>query len=331
MRQHTDLLRRINVQSLEVFDYTFTFYETLKNAADELNDLRIFFRRNINVRRFICRVIMDKLDLVKKLLAIVAEMENIDEFFLVIYSDKEDRDLDFALIADDLKMINDREQFKRFELKVDLNKKMKNLGKLSCLNKLKGLLLPMIENGNFDEVDISSICSFTNLKLLQIDPMYYNGDYVYVHDTFSTIRRIFCSLDSRAETLVHTYTLLAKRLTKLEELHCAEVRTISEDNRISMNEFIRPFVRHSANLRKIVLPFIKIDTNVLEYVEQLNDDRTLLANAKKLTIFVDETQNDLQESMDNDLVDIKRTKFERKTGLRLDHPNPNLNLTYKDV
>lgn len=296
----TEMLKCIELKTLEVLDLEVTICDEFNCIGEMLQNLKILLQQNSNVKRLICRLHIDNIELLKKFLLIVATTENIEEFLLEIL----EADLDFAHVVEEFDMLTARKSFQRFEIKLNCDMKLniKNFSKLSPLSKLSGLLLPL--SNHLHVVDASVVRNFSNLKVLQIDPMHFNKEY----------------------------TVLALRLTNLRKLYCAYSSECEQNNIVvRMSDFISPFVRYSTKLKKIILAFAKISGNERQTIAQMNQERRKLENAQKLTIYVDEAQNDLQESMGNHLVNVKLCKFETNTDLNMEYPNPLIDLIYDGV
>lgn len=126
----------------------------------DFNELASFFKRNQNVKRFICGADSD--GALKRMLRVIVEKSNIEELFLSIDGPK---------LADDdclhgLKALTDRDNFKRIELKVHGRDDLEELAQLSSpLQKVAGLHLQFIKM----ERSLTELQAFANLKVLSME------------------------------------------------------------------------------------------------------------------------------------------------------------------
>lgn len=273
--------------TLEVFDL---FYLEVFTAP--WNELTTLFQENPNIKRFVCTLNL-KTVLIKRLLSILVENGNIDELFMHLFR----MDGDFDLIFNELKMLTERTNFKRLELKLSCrSEESRTINVLAPLQHLTGLHLdkwihsPNDPNG---EWPLANIHEMIHLKVLRLEK---------------------CSLD---ETIA---TTIARELQNLEVFHHKNV-----DDHVQVSECIKPFARYSTKLTEMVVICEEIIDDHKD-MPKLNAERRKLANASKLIILIKEDSDvDWSEQLhgvDNDLVNVRRaeirdvtTKYKNKSPL----------------
>lgn len=228
-------LWRIRCPQLESF--------TCEISADGiLNDLKQFFQENVALKHFKCVADDLKADKVKKILEIIAQFNNIEDLFINSFTGG----LDFSLIRDELKVLDDRENFKQFGMRVDMDEvhQLFNLTPLKTFNELQ--LFDYY--GNSSRLDASIPTAFESLATLEL-----------IHNVSGK-----------------TAENLAKNLRNLDELYLNGIRS-------NVKEVIKVFVRYAPKLRVIGVSNAKVDRNVFN-VKSFNDERKKLKNAVKLII-----------------------------------------------
>lgn len=264
----------------------------LDGQAD-LNSLAIFFEKNRQVKRFICNKICG-IDIIKKILTVLFDHSKIEELFLCGYS------VNFALALRELKLLDDREKFRRLEIQIHclFEPFEMNLFGLAPLKKLSGIYFNcrsrsrdfegVIMKTAFEfkiEPGIVAKAPFVNLKVLQ-----FNGQI------------------SIKETVAIG---LAQNLLNLEKI-CLDVATLDS----SVVKLIKPFVQFSKKVSEIIVSSCRDEEDVDRFVKKLLDLRTIrkgLGEACQVTIYLDEQLGISSSALldvayaSTDLFDIKRT------------------------
>lgn len=218
-----------------------------------IDDLKAFFKQNRTIKRFTFefRTQSNSMDKIKQILRMVNETINIEELFVLFYAN---RLIDFTLIRDELKELDERKNFKRLEV-LGRSPYMTNLFELATLKTFTGFHYYTAYYIHDWNSDLLAFNSFVNLTILQI---------------FGKMESIF------------TEALLLN-LKSLSELHYLQYA--SKDEEPKMETVITPFVRYSKKLAKIYLFSLDVDTYL--NIEILNAERKMLLNAAKLTIYSD--------------------------------------------
>lgn len=281
------VLPNIEHSKLEIFEYC-----TLHPSID---DLKKFFRRNTTIKRFTCRL-KDRCKLhVKQILAAVIET-NIEELFIktTMFPYDDYTLVDFSWIQNELKMLDERENFRRLELKGACNH-FTNLSKLPSLKSLTGvhLFTSVTGQSKWELIYRSKFNFFSNLKILQI--------YGEITVTF-------------AENV-------SRMLPHLEELHYIDISGADE-----LQPIIGPFVLHTPKLAKL---FISSQHAYTEYlnVASLSAERKKLKNATKLVIYYAVDCKECFKSIrafliDEEFVSTKEAEILYSNNLYDPDPNP---------
>lgn len=126
--KHTPALKKFAMVGFGLEKFKYTLLELPQNleaidiytCRSEMKELDKFFKKNPNISKFICRI-LDNVVLVQRILKLIYQT-NVNELFLISSGTKE---IDFATIKTELKMLDERENFKRFHLEMK-ETKMKN-------------------------------------------------------------------------------------------------------------------------------------------------------------------------------------------------------------
>lgn len=289
-------------------------YETLEELAfhridsDQKTDLTNCLKQNPNIKKFICSMQYEQTDLVKFVLYAIIGTLNIEELFLEFNGDH----IDFALIREELKMLDDRENFKRLEIKVtNFNKSvpaLKHKLDLPVMKRFSGFHLKYWDERVLNDLGqrLSTFDAFVNVKILQIDSLAISHKLA---------------------------TNLASNLPNLEEAYFT--RGSIAAGALNLHIF-RPFVRHAPKLSKLFF------LNVTGFDEDdykigwLNEERKKLENEKKsekLTIYMNRDFMKIfrisNRSMETYLVNIKIILMDNNHTWN--HENPFLGFNHQEV
>lgn len=260
-----DNLTNLDATKLKVFEIELNGFDdkAMKNLIDFLNN-----KKSRGITRLIVRMGRTSIESVKNLFSAVQSAENIEDLFLefdaVVYQTQE------CTIWEDVQNLNQRENFKRLEMKTAFDGK--------CYE-------------HFNEID-----SFTGFHLIP-DQANRNNMPPPVFGAHLKILQI-------QETIIDEEIAdkLAQKLTNLEELYLTFVCAVNFD-------CITPFAVKSPKLLKIIVSAKSVENLNAEVIRQLNDKRKTLKNAAKLEIYLKKFDNDSTAFDDiiNDLVNVKCT------------------------
>lgn len=257
-----------------------------RKTLDE-RQLTDFFRQLSAIKRFVCTMRCPNTEWMRQILKVVARSV-IEELFIACPPSGE---IDFSLIRDEFKALDERENFKRLELKLVLNEKeTKNLSELASLKSFTGFHIHYSSNHldppqlelfsvlhHIPEIDL-----FTNLTTLEIQ----------------------CCVK---EWIILTLSVsLSHKLLNLEEIYYNDHRLID------FQRILIPFIRNTPKINKIFIINNLIEEEEFD-IPELNMERSLLKDATKLTIFLPMEKQREYITMNNgeskDLVNIKRISF----------------------
>lgn len=256
--------------------------------------LATFLQRNPQIKRLTCRFPRNN-DAAKEVLRVIIENSNIEDLFM--YANGTSAMVNnggisnFKLCLNELKALDNREQFKRLEIFLSADVCLENVvDSLSSLNKLTGLYY----NRWLDRCDgIKVVQSCIHLTVLEL---------------------------SHSKLSKEDADGLAISLRNLEELYLSYQPVYIE--------VLRSFVRHCKHLYKIGIILYFVDMTELKEndVLELNKDRNKLDGARKLTIYWESFGNKMISSK---LVDVKHTKLHYNDST--DRPNPFMTKYFKGV
>lgn len=219
-------------------------------SADDGNDssrpvenLEIFFANNPNIKRIVMDLYEHSIGFAKQFLRAVSEHGQVEELFIWLHY------FNYTMCLNGLKKLNDRNSFKRLELKMHQQYQEQSLAMdllpLSSLTKLSGLYL---SGWNVNSHLGVILDSFAHLKVLQLE---------------------HCFLTEAASVV------LTKNAPELKELHFINMPI----------QAIQPFLRNTKVLSKIIV-YCCSDTG--EDMSTLINERMQLEGACKTTIYLDE-------------------------------------------
>lgn len=269
-------LPTIKLSRLVVFEYDISIQPNLE-------DLENFLQQNPTVRRCTVHVYSHNINFIQRLLKIVSK-SSIAELFLEC-----DKEIDFALIRNELTQLDERKNFKRLELKILANH-MRNPTELAFLKSFNGFHLKHDEVSSMNRY-IRAFSSYVNLTTLWIE--------AHVSEAF-------------AENL-------SQNLRNLQEFYF---------DGYQIWKTIAPFVRYSPKLKKIiVLNSCSDEDDEDEYssIATLNAERKMLEDATELTIYLaayDRVEYILTPNDDcsNELVQVKHIIMSESDDPELRNP-----------
>lgn len=237
-------LPTVECPNLETLEYSIT--------GPLADDLAKFFQTNPSIKRFTCHMPNHNTDIdtLKQLLKIVIDNGNIEELFLSFGSKIW---VNFALIRDELKMLDGRKNFKRLEIK---SEGFVNASEVATLKSLTGIHLTAgthFSSTYILNVSLQDISSLVNLKTLHVEGKMNRAS---------------------AESL-------AQNLINLQEFYYIE----EGDQLEKIETLYMPFVRHSPKLAAMILKTMAV-TGCPD-IEKLNAERGNLKDATKLDVHFD--------------------------------------------
>lgn len=270
-----------NIKQLEIFEYNFdattlpqSHYPTLEVfefecfewGSNSFDNLAAFFQRNPQIKRFIVKNFQSTI-MNKRLLSMLVESTNIDELFLHL----RDRECDFRELHSEFKMLTDRDNFKRLELKGGDERTINALGQLQ---------------------------HFTNLHLRK----YWKGASININQLINlkTLRLDGFNLNEA------TATAMAQHLQSLEQFHYEKFYPP-----IEIKECIKPFVRYSKKLTEMVVVTNDLKDNNKDMPKLNTERRKLANTSKLIIFIDDCCNVNWIKTMngvENDLVDIQSVK-----------------------
>lgn len=273
----------VNLQ-LPIIQYPhLTLFELHIPHLSLLDQLVDFFRMNQTIQRFVCHIQSDT-EWMKRIVNAVSQ-STIGELIVEVTGS---HGINFALIRDDLRALDERDGFTRLELSLGMDA-TDNLNELATMKSFAGLQLrDLVFMFHLDSPIIKAVSSLANLRILRLQ-------------TIS---------DSDNDVLTKFAKRLSTSLVNLEELYCKGNE--SEIDRIE--RIIIPFVQNSPKLVNIfvTVPY-HAGGNIFD-VTKMNVERNKLKINNKLTVCVRMgnhlNQNALQNGRSDNLVQLKRMWFD---------------------
>lgn len=277
--------------NLEVFDCCIA-----TRSPGIMNDLKVFFERCPKLKRFTCRL-DPRTDRLKQLLEIVIPTR-IEELFIEFFGFC--GKIDFKTAKNELRMLDQREHFKRLEIKIDAME-MKNSSELTSLKSFTGFYFANWKQSVHVNRYIEDCNSFRNLTILLM-----RG---YVSETFSTN--------------------LAKNLPNLK------IMSKSGKQSNDVQRTIMPFARFARKLNSMIVHEEEIEPEVLD-INSLNAERSKLDDAEKLVIYLVSwigigPPKVLQKDETSELIDIKRVTYTHSQHADLHNPFIPFEFSCEDV
>lgn len=264
---------------------------------ERIDDLCIFLQRNDTIKRIDCHVVHYSAELMKQLLISISR-SNVEECFLDFHYPP---DVDFTSILHQLKMLDQRNNFKRLEIS-GKHWCLENVDLLASIKSLKGFHLK-INNKTDTSKLIAPFSSLVNLTVLDVS--------LKMGKKFA---------ESVSQSLVN-----------LMELYYRDLEgSLCED---SVETEVLPFVTHCAKLVKMFLFSGVAKKGLQENIAMYCTERAKLPNAARLIINFDFKEvgfdscaDDHYSGLKNGLVTIQQVR--ERLDLRHDRPNPLFSVCY---
>lgn len=253
------------------------FFYPWQSSLKNVEELCLFLQRNVTIKRFMCTIFDYTLNSMKRILEEIIR-SNIEELFLSFLNF--DFAIDFALIRNELKMLDAQKNFKSLELSLVL-KNSKNLQELASIESFKKLGAhtnhsPLSLQQLLDD-HIPSINLFVNLTELRINGI----------------------LKSFAESL-------SQKLVNLEELfHRDDCGIFYGNDDIQL--VIEPFVRNCAKLVEVSISSFKTKEGLHTHISEWCAERIKLKSPKKVMIYLYSFRHTVKQiSVQTELVCLKQ-------------------------